>query len=40
MLGPLRPEERKLCDNRRMQHGTRSDTLAEGRRNFQTSRIC
>ena len=23
MLGPLRPEERKLYDDRRMQHGTR-----------------
>ena len=39
MSCPLRPKEGQLCDDRRLQYGARSNTLAKRRRNIQTNRI-
>ena len=39
MPRPFRPKERQLRDNRRLQYGTRDNTLAKRRRNIQTNRI-
>ena len=36
---PFRPKEGQLRDNRRLQNGTRGNTLAMRRRNIQTDRI-